>query len=195
MDRYPRIEVYEQPLNIQTEARDKFAGIIWLEKTPDRTLDEYFSEYDHWETYSEHKTYNKKSYNAAYKGIMRQYANHLCILTDNSSGIEKEEYYVLAKRLKTEHDYLEKWCTCLTCRASIFNPLKYVWCPICTKCIKSGPGFASDEYMSIARKLRDNELNKKHIPKSTLKTFMTSVKFYEYTIITTIILFIFYVIF
>lgn len=153
-----------QPIGtIQNYARDRFAGIVWMQKTPLYSLDDYFLEYDHWELYSETKSYSKRTYQAAYKGIMRDYNNYLCVL-DSEHG---EEYYVVAKRLRNELESLEPYCPCSLCICSWLNPLKYIWCPHCTKCIKAGIGFAHPDYITKARKLKtQNEQTKqKPVPK------------------------------
>lgn len=145
---------------IQSDARDRFAGITWIQKDSSHKLEDYFAEYDYSETYSESKSYSKRTYQAAYKGIMRDYQNHLCIL----SGEEGEEYYVVAKRIRNELETLEPYCCCSTCTACILNPLKYIWCPNCTKCIKAGPGFAKEEYIVKARELKIAAEQRKRIP-------------------------------
>jgi len=145
---------------IQNDARDRFAGVVWIQREPSRVLEDYFSEYDFWEVYSENKSYSKRPYQAAYKGIMRDYNNYLCIL----NGPETEDYYVVAKRIRNELETLESYCSCTTCVSSMFNPLKYMWCPHCTRCIKAGPGFADQEYINKARTLKKEYEDRKRIP-------------------------------
>lgn len=151
--------------DIQTDARERFAGIVWIQKDSSHTLEDYFIDYDHWETYCETKSYSKRTYQAAYKGMMREYHNYLCILNSE----EGEEYYVVAKRVRSELEQLEPYCTCTTCSASLINPLKYIWCPHCTKCIKAGPGFANPEYIAKAKELKD--LSSKAVPSKYGKYF------------------------
>jgi len=135
--------------NIEEEALDRFAGIIWVQKEKDRQVDDYFVDYDYWEVYSETKSYSKRSYQAAYTGRMREYHNYLCILREN----DDDQYYVIAKRIRTELELLEPYCTCIKCTSSVINPLKYIWCDHCTKCIKAGYGFASQEYIDEAKRI------------------------------------------
>jgi len=132
---------------IQNDARERFGGIVLLQKEPSLTIEDYFLEYDYWEVYSETKSYSKRTYQAAYKGVMKDYSNYLCIL----NGEQGEEYYVVAKRIRNELESLEPYCSCFSCSASVLNPLKYLWCHHCTKCIKAGVGFASPEYIDKAR--------------------------------------------
>ncbi|CAH6419345.1 Hypothetical protein HVR_LOCUS549 [uncultured virus] len=150
---------------IQNDARDRFAGIILIQKGPDRSLEDYFLEYDYWEPYSETKPYSKRIYQAAYKGVMRDYNNFLCILNTDQG----DEHYVLAKRIRNELETLEPYCTCSTCSACILNPLKYIWCPTCTKCIKAGPGFANQQYIDKARILKVEAEQRKKSPSKYAK--------------------------
>lgn len=139
--------------NIEDEAKDRFSGIIWMQKDPNRPIEDYFVDYDYWEEYSDTKSYSKRSYQAAYTGRMREYYNYLCILHTDNDDIE-DVYYVIAKRIRNELELLEPYCACLKCSSSIINPLKYIWCDHCTKCIKAGPGFASSEYINKAKELK-----------------------------------------
>ena len=133
--------------DIQEQARDRFAGIIICEKHNDISIDNHFTDYDYHELYDENKAYSKRPYQSAYKGILREYQSYLYIL---ESAEDTKEYYVVAKKLYNNLEPLEKFCPCFTCSASYFNPLKYVWCSYCTKCIKAGKGFTKDEYIKQA---------------------------------------------
>lgn len=146
--------------HIQADFKVRFAGIWWNQKDPDRTLEDFFIEYDHWEPYSETKIYSKRIYQAAYTGILRDYHNHLCIL----EAEDTTEYYVVAKRVRNELEALEPYCPCITCSSSSFNPLKYIWCPTCTRCIKAGRGFAKEEYIERARIAKEQHEAKKNTP-------------------------------
>jgi len=140
--------------SIQNDALKRFAGLMLVIKDSDRTLDDYFIEYDFWEPYSETKSYSKRSYHAAYKGIMREYKNYLCMFTDDNSELVAGDYYVVAKHVLSELELLEPYCTCFRCIFSVINPIKYLWCAHCTKCIKAGPGFADEKYITKARELK-----------------------------------------
>lgn len=146
---------------IQVDARKRFAGVLWISKDSDRAIEDYFSDYDFWEPYSETKSYSKRSYTAGYKGVLKEYKSYLCILSHEEDGMEKEEYYVVAIRMRTELETLEPWCTCTSCSACIINPLKYLWCPFCTKCIKAGAGFADPSLIAKARNLKLQSYSKK----------------------------------
>ena len=152
---------------IQNDARERFAGIVWMQKDPSYLLDDYFLEYDYWEVYSETKSYSKRTYQAAYKGVMKEYNNYLCILNSDQG----EEYYVVAKRIRSELESLEPYCTCSTCSASILNPMKYIWCPHCTRCIKAGIGFANAEYVDKARQLKSQKEQLKQSPVPKYRKF------------------------
>lgn len=145
--------------DIQINARERFAGIIWIQKEQFRSIDDYFIDYDHWEVYSEIKSYSKRSYQAAYKGMMREYHNYLCILNTEQT----DEYYVVAKRVKNELEILEPYCICEKCISSKLNPMKYIWCNYCTRCIKAGPGFAKEEYIIKAKELIEENKKRKNI--------------------------------
>jgi hypothetical protein len=136
--------------DIQVDAKERFAGIIWMRNDSSQPIADCFIDYDYWERYSETKSYSKRSYQAAYKGIMREYHNYLVIVYSDSG----EEYYIIAKRIRNELELLEEFCTCSRCIAFVFNPMKYIWCDHCTQCIKSGPGFANPEYVKKAKELK-----------------------------------------
>ena len=167
---------------IQADARDRFVGMMWIQKDPSRSIEDYFIDCDHWEPYSETKSYSKRAYSAAYKGIMREYHNYLCILNTELG----EEFYVIAKRIRSELELLEKFCTCTTCTASVLNPLKYVWCPHCTRCIKAGPGFAKEEYIEKAISLKKESESAKLVPSKYGKYLekISSVKLAEFTAVS-----------
>lgn len=141
--------------DIQDQARDRFAGIIICNKNDNMIIDNYFIEYDHYEVYDENKSYSKRIYQSAYKGVLREYQNYLYILECDD---DNKEYYVVAKKLYNDLESLEKYCPCLKCSASYFNPLKYIWCPYCTNCIKSGKGFTKKEYIKHAQDKKHKEL-------------------------------------
>lgn len=143
--------------DIQEQARDRFAGIIISDKNDD-DIKNFFAEYDYYELYDENKSYSKRSYQAAYKGVLKYYQNYLYIIEDidNEDTENNKQYYVIARKIYDDLESLEKYCTCLKCSASYFNPLKYIWCPHCTNCIKSGKGFANEEYIKIARTKKNN---------------------------------------
>ena len=141
--------------DIQEQARDRFAGIIICEKHNDISIDNHFTDYDHYESYNENKAYSKRPYQSAYKGILREYQSYLYILESD----DDREYYVVAKKLYNNLEPLEKFCPCFTCSASYFNPLKYIWCSYCTKCIKAGKGFTKDEYIKQAEASKNKNLD------------------------------------
>lgn len=168
---------------IQNDAQNRFAGIVWMQKDPSYLLEEYFLEYDYWEKYSETKSYSKRIYQAAYKGVMKDYNNFLCILNSE----EGEEYYVVAKRIRNELESLESYCTCSTCSAFILNPLKYIWCPHCTKCIKAGVGFAHPDYVEKARILKAQKEQRKQVPVPKYRKYLQNtswIKVSEATVTT-----------
>jgi hypothetical protein len=142
--------------DIQEQARDRFAGVIICDKNDDILIENYFIEYDHHELYDENKSYSKRIYQSAYKGVLREYQNYLYIFETNYD----KEYYVVAKKLYNDLESLEKYCPCLKCSASYLNPLKYIWCSYCTNCIKAGKGFTKDEYIKKAQESKNKDLNK-----------------------------------
>lgn len=152
--------------DLHTEAKQRFIGIIFMEKDPNRSTEDYFYEYDFWEKYSETNHYNKKPYSAIYKGSNRKYVNYLCILGTDTG----EEYYVASKRIPTELESLEKYCRCSKCQSSFFNPMKYIWCKCCTGCIQAGEGFADKQIVEKARKLKLVEENLRKIKTTNEKT-------------------------
>jgi hypothetical protein len=180
--------------NIQKDAKERFAGLVFIEKDEDRSLEEYFSEYDFWEPYSETKSYSKRPYRNAHNGIMKDYVNYLCVMEIKNDPVNdpideydgrpvREEYYVLAKRIPNELTALEPYCTCTKCASSIINPLKYLWCSNCTRCLKAGPGFADPKYIQKAQELKTQ---KKIIP-SYMKYF-EEVKYLELGLFGVIVL-------
>jgi hypothetical protein len=180
--------------NIQRDAKDRFAGLIFIEKDEERSLEDYFSEYDFWEPYSESKSYSKRPYRNAHNGIMKDYVNYLCIMEVKNDSIDeyearpvREEYYVLAKRIPNELTALEPYCTCIKCSSSIINPLKYLWCSNCTRCLKAGPGFADPKYIQKAQELK---AHKKTVP-SYMKYF-EDIKYLELASFAVIVLIVSY---
>lgn len=165
---------------IQNDARERFAGIVWIQKEPSYQLEDYFLEYDYWEVYSETKWYSKRIYSAAYKGVMRDYNNFLCIL----NGEQGEEYYVVAKRIRNELESLEPYCTCFSCSAVFLNPLKYIWCPYCTKCIKAGIGFANAKYIEKARVLKAGKEQRKQVPVSKYRKYWENISWIKISEVT-----------
>jgi hypothetical protein len=133
--------------SIQIEARDRFAGILWISRDPNLPVGDYFAEYDYFEAYAETKTYSKRPYQEVYAGVIRSYQNYLCIVDDGTS----ESHYVVAKRLPNPLDELVPYCNCTTCAASSFNPCKYIWCATCTRCLKAGPILADPAYIELAK--------------------------------------------
>lgn len=144
---------------IQTDAKERFKGMLYMEYDDKIPIEKIFSEYDHWEEYDESKPYSKRKYQASYNGLMREYQSYLCCLNMGDS----DKYYVFAKRVPNELDDLIPYCPCYKCKASIFNPMKYIWCNYCTKCIRTGPGFCSLENINIAKELKIQYDNKKNI--------------------------------
>lgn len=133
---------------IQEEAIDRFGGVIITNKYPG-VLDDY----DYYETYDEEKSYSKRPYQDTFKGILREYQNYLLILNVQND----KEYYVVAKRIRSELKKLEPYCICLKCQASYINPLRYIWCYHCTKCLKSGKGFTNNSYIELAKQLKEHK--------------------------------------
>lgn len=155
---HPRQPLTPGPKSLNSIEQDwkiRFAGIMFLCKDKDTEIDDCFIEYDHYELYSEKKHYSRRIYSAAYKGIMKEYRSHLCIVSMEDTDENVENYYVVAKKVKSEIEYLEKFCPCITCTASIVNPIKYIWCPQCTKCIKSGKGFTTLTNIELAKKNKE----------------------------------------
>jgi len=151
--------------DIQDQSRDRFAGIIITNKENTISIDKYFLEYDHYELYDENKSYSKRIYQSAYKGTLREYQNYLYILESDDEN--EKEYYVVAKKIYNHLESLEKYCPCLKCSASYFNPLKYIWCPYCTNCIKAGKGFTKEEYIKQAE--NNKNLSQPHIFQKYIK--------------------------
>lgn len=127
----------------------RFSTVTWMEQG-DATIESLLGGYPHWELLEADQTYSKRPYRAAYQGRFGWYQNGLCIV---KSG-ESEQYYVFARALPSPLDSLIPFCPCITCRASRLNPLKYVWCPRCTGCLKAGEGFASEAYRTEAIRLQ-----------------------------------------
>lgn len=167
--------------DIQNDAKDRFAGIMLI--TQDQELDpnKYFIEYDHWENYSETKQYSKRPYQQAYKGLIKNYQNLLYIYNNDNES----KYYVVAKHIKGELEELEPYCVCVTCSSSIINPLKYIWCPLCTGCIKAGSA-AKKEYINRAKQLKEADEQRQKYP-SKYNKYLKEIRWIRITEITTII--------
>jgi hypothetical protein len=170
MDYVPKTPKPRSIDDIQDGAKDRFAGLFISDMPKNLPIDKYFIEYDHFEKYDENKSYSKRPYTMVHNGIIREYTNYLSIL-DHPNG--EQDYYVVSKKLYNELDSLEKYCPCLTCSASCFNPLKYIWCSYCTNCIKAGKGFTKEEYITQARANMEKNshpqsLIQKYIQKNTM---------------------------
>ncbi len=144
--------------NIRSDVAERFIGCCMIQKDEHRPIEDYFVDYDHWEVYSESKVYSRREYQASYSGKIKTYVNYLFVLRSefphenaDSAFQPEEEYYVVSKKVRTELDILEKYCKCFTCSASVLNPLRYIWCPVCTGCIKAGSGMAKKEHIEYAR--------------------------------------------
>jgi hypothetical protein len=156
MESYPVIPLTPRKQTISNLGRDAsaiFPAVIWIEIPSDSRVEDYLVEYDHWTTYDENTTYSKRKYQAAYTGRIRDYHNCLCVAQTQNG----EELYVVAKRVRTELEELEQYCPCTTCSAWILNPLKYLWCPVCTGCVKSGTGYAREEHVKLARMIASGQ--------------------------------------
>lgn len=151
--------------NIQDEIRQRFVGFLYLTKEPDMNIEDYFIEYDHWEEYDEKKSYSKRPFFYVYKNTMKKYQNYICFMEEG----EDMKYYVLAKKMKSELEDLERYCPCIRCKSSIFNPLKYLFCPYCTKCISAGEGFANPHYVKVAQDKKRHYEHNKHKPLTNYK--------------------------
>lgn len=160
---------------MRSDIGERFAGMVWIKKNETSELGDYFVEYDHWEEYCENKSYTSDKYHAAYKGTMKEYQNYLCLLT---GGGDDDKYYVAAKRIPGELETLEKYCPCFTCSSNVLNPLKYVWCPHCTGCIKAGVGCAKKEYIIQAHERKQLKLATKFKPNKYM-AYIPNLQWYK----------------
>ena len=182
--------------DIQEQARDRFGGIIICDKNDnDYGIENFFIEYDHYELYNEKKSYSKRPYQAAYKGVIKDYQNYLYIIdnidNEDNENDDNKQYYVVAKKIYNDLESLEKYCTCLKCSASYFNPLKYIWCSHCTNCIKSGKGFAKEEYIKLAREIKNNTNNEPH----KFKRYLNNINILKSSEIFILIIFLLWIFF
>lgn len=173
--------------DIMRNARNRFGGLLLCNKNEELSIDEYFSEYDYFEKYEEDKSYSKRIYQAAYKGVLREYQNWLYILES-----DKYEYYVIAKKIYNDLESLEKYCPCLKCSASFLNPMKHIWCIYCTSCIKTGKFLTKEEYIIQARTLKDKDQNNNKLGECNLFKSYKYLKITETSIIILSILIIVY---
>ena len=138
-------------LTLQENARERFAGILWVSRAANKTSADYLADYDFVEPYDDTKSYSKRLFTAVHNGCVNNYHNYLCVITGDDNS---EEYYVVAKGMRHELAELEPYCTCITCCSSVCNPLKYLWCPTCTRCLKAGPSIANPQFIQRAQQLR-----------------------------------------
>lgn len=139
--------------SFQQEMAERFSGIIWFEAASGDDIKLHLLDYDYHSEFDETAVYSKRPYLAYYKGPIRMYQNYLLIV----KFPDHEKSYVVAKHVHDDIELLEQWCPCLTCRVSSMNPLKYLWCPQCTRCIKAGPAFADKRYVAIAKAVKDGK--------------------------------------
>lgn len=138
---------------IQIDSKDRFGGIIFMQAYTEDDIKLCLSEFPNWKEYDEDVSYTKRPYNAVQNGVIGWYQDFLLIIGFN----DEERYYVVPKKKNTGLEDLYDYCPCTTCSMFWFNPLKYVWCPHCTKCIKAGPGFFDPEYVKIATELKHDQ--------------------------------------
>lgn len=141
-------------LTLQDNARERFAGILWISRAANKTSADYLADYDFVEPYDETKSYSKRLFTVVHNGCINNYHNYLCVITGATIDDNNEEYYVVAKAMPSELSELEQYCTCITCCSSACNPLKYLWCPSCTRCLKAGPTIADPRFITRAHQLR-----------------------------------------
>lgn len=155
-DENSQIWVPPTPRPGSANLKEQFCTIMWARCPSGVTATDFLSKFDHSERYSEMTAYSQRPYRSVHCGKLRTYVNALCTLCvekidDNGIAQITEEHYVIADRVPSEIERLEQFCPCFTCGASFFNPLKYVWCPMCTRCLKAGEGFADPAYIVQAR--------------------------------------------
>lgn len=122
-----------------------FVGII-VKASDKRPLGEQLSEYEHWEAYDPTRSYSRSGHLRVRNGRAREYFYYLLILISE----EKYDLYVVTQE-DPEMRALESYCPCYKCQASYLNPLKYIWCDHCTRCLKAGKEFTSSEYIAQAK--------------------------------------------
>lgn len=156
--RIPPIPPTPRAMSPHTMVREditaRFSEVTWMEQTGDTTVEQLLTGYPHWEAFEAENTYSKRPYRAAYQGHFGWYHNGLCIIKNG----EEEQYYVFARARPSPLDKLIPFCPCFTCRASRLNPLKYLWCPQCTGCLKAGEGFARESYRIEAERVQSQYL-------------------------------------
>lgn len=135
--------------SLEDNVKERFSGILWITCATDKKPADYLSDYDFVEPYDEKKSYSRRMFTAAYEGRINNYHSYLCIINQD----DIQQYYVVAKRMPNELAKLEPYCTCITCNSSRCSPLKYMWCPSCTRCIKAGPGVAAPEFITHAEQM------------------------------------------
>lgn len=79
----------------------------------------YKNEYNKNVIYEKSKIINSKNYMAC-----------MCIV--------KNKEYIVYKRYKKNYEKYIKDCSCIKCKCSFYNPLKYFLCNHCTKCVRKG---------------------------------------------------------
>jgi hypothetical protein len=75
--------------------------------------------------------YNKNTLYEKIKIInSKKYIVCMCIVNNTE--------YIVYKRSKSNYDKYIKDCNCVKCKCSFYNPVKYILCEHCTKCVKMG---------------------------------------------------------
>lgn len=140
---------------------DMFFGTIYLNNQFKIPHQDFLKEYIHYEEFNEMKSYSKRPYLFYHNGTIKYYSNFLLIINDEFN----KKYYVVTKLIPSKNDAYEKYCTCIKCSnkiIDILNPIRYIKCSICAKCIKAGEEVADPKYIENAKMLLNN--NKKIIP-------------------------------
>ncbi len=159
---------------------------VYINELNMTSLKDYLDGYCRWEPYSNIKTYKKREYQAYSKHKVNTCVDFLLIIIYNNhitnpdedhinhsisqhrygdnnlterheSDIYAIELYVVQQHISSELDKIKKYCSCITCASSTYNPLKYMWCSMCTGCLRAGPEHAKKEYIDRAYRLLNNQ--------------------------------------
>ena len=84
------------------------------------------------ENYDEMKAYSQRGHTKMTDVGIRTFLPNLYKMDDSST------YMVVWRREKIKYEELLVWCCCLRCMVSVWNPIRYIWCPLCCQCIESG---------------------------------------------------------
>lgn len=127
---------------------NKFGSVSMTMLSKNENVNDYLSEYHHYEEYDPEKEYSKKPYEHDYGAIgvgSYTYVDSAYMLSKERERVgndlpETEDlvYVVAQEKLpEEERKELAEFCQCAYHQKYWFNPYKYMICPCCVGCLET----------------------------------------------------------